>query len=149
MKIILDCNIWISFLIGHDAHLIQRILTDIRFDVYICDELLEEIHDVSSRAKIRNRISDEELDDFFRIIYAFCRMARIEQKAQSVICDPKDLYLLSLAESIGADYIVSGDADLLDLKQYQQTKMLRLVEYADRLRPTPARERHSGLFRGQ
>ena len=43
MKIILDCNIWISFLIGHQAQLIQKILTDTRFDVYVCDELLEEM----------------------------------------------------------------------------------------------------------
>lgn len=129
MKIILDCNIWISFMIGHQSRLIQRILTDIRFDVFVCDELLEEMHDVSSRPKIRSRISDEELDDFFRIIHAFCRMARTEQKAQSVIRDPKDLYLLSLAESIEADYIVSGDTDLLDLKQHKQTKMLKLAEF--------------------
>ena len=129
MKIILDCNIWISFLIGHQTNLIQQILTDTLFDVYVCDELLEEIHEVSSRSKIRTRISDEELDDFFRIIYAFCRMAKIEQQAQSEIRDPKDLYLLSLAESIDADYIVSGDADLLDLKQHKQTKLLKLVDF--------------------
>ncbi len=129
MKIILDCNIWISFLIGHQAQWIQRILTDLRFDVYVCDELLEEIHSVSSRDKIRARVSDEELDDFFRIIYAFCRIVKIEQKAQSEIRDPKDLYLLSLAESIGVDFVVSGDADLLDLKQHKQTKMLKLVDF--------------------
>ena len=129
MKIILDCNIWISFLIGHQTNSIQQILTDIRFDVYICDELLEEIHEVSSRPKILTRIGNDELDDFFRIIYAFCRMAKIEQQAQSKIRDPKDLYLLSLAESIEADYIVSGDADLLDLQQHGQTKMIRLVDF--------------------
>lgn len=129
MKVILDCNIWISFLIGHQAKSIQQILTDTRFDVYICDELLEEIHDVCSRPKIRTRISDEELDDFFRIIYAFCHMAKIEQKALSEIRDPKDLYLLSLAESINANCIVSGDADLLDLKRHKQTKLLKLVDF--------------------
>lgn len=129
MKVILDCNIWISFLIGHQAQWIQQILTDTRFDVYVCDELLEEIHDVSSRPKIRTRISDEELDDFFRIIYAFCHTAKIKQKAQSEIRDPKDLYLLSLAESINANYIVSGDADLLDLKQHNQTKLLKLADF--------------------
>ena len=129
MKIILDCNIWISFLIGHQAQWVQRILTDLRFDVYVCDELLEEIHSVSSRDKIRARVRDDELDDFFRIIYAFCRIVKIEQKAQSKIRDPKDLYLLSLAESIGADFVVSGDADLLDLKQHKQTKMLKLVDF--------------------
>ena len=129
MKVILDCNIWISFLIGHQAQWIQQILTDTRFDVYVCDELLEEINDVSSRPKIRTRISDEELDDFFRIIYAFCHMTKIEQKAQSEIRDPKDLYLLSLAESIEADFIVSGDTDLLELGQHKTTKMLRLADF--------------------
>ena len=133
MRIILDCNIWISFLIGHQAKSIQQILTDTRFEVYICDELLEEIHDVCSRPKIRTRISDEELDDFFHIIYAFCRMANIEQKAQSEILDPKDLYLLSLAESIEADYIVSGDADLIELKQHKTTKMMSLADFKAKL----------------
>jgi hypothetical protein len=107
MKIILDCNIWISLLIGHQAQLVRQILTDARFDVYACDELLEEIHDVCSREKIRTRVTDEEMDDFFRIIYAFSHMAKIEQKAQSEIRDPKDLYLLSLAESIEADSIIT------------------------------------------
>ena len=129
MKIILDCNIWISFLIGHQAQLVQQILTDTRFDTYICDELLEEIHNVSARPKIRSRITDEELDDFFRIIYAFCRMAKIEQQAESNIRDPKDLYLLSFAESMEADYIVSGDADLLELQQHKQTKIMKLADF--------------------
>lgn len=129
MKIILDCNIWISFLIGHQASLVQSILTDTRFEVYVCDELLEEIHNVCSREKIRVRVSEEELDDFLRIIYAFCHVAKTERKAQSEIRDPKDLYLLSLADSIGAVYIVSGDADLLDLKRHNQTKMLKLADF--------------------
>ena len=129
MKIILDCNIWISFLIGHQAQLVQRILTDMRFDVYACDELLEEIHDVCGRDKIRDRVNDEDLEDFFRIIYAFCNMAKTEKKTQSEIRDPKDLYLLSLAESVEADYLVSGDADILDLKQHKQTKMLKLSDF--------------------
>jgi len=129
MKIILDCNIWISLLIGHQAQLVRQILTDVRFDVYACDELLVEIHDVCSREKIRTRVTDEEMDDFFRIIYAFSHMAKIEQKAQSEIRDPKDLYLLSLAESIEADSIITGDADLLDLKQHKQTQMIKLADF--------------------
>ena len=129
MKIILDCNIWISLLIGHQAQLVRQILTDVRFDVYACDELLEEIHDVCSREKIRTRVTDEEMEDFFRIIYAFSHMAKIEQKAQSEIRDPKDLYLLSLAESIEADSIITGDADLLDLKQHKQTQMIKLADF--------------------
>ena len=77
-------NLWISFLIGHQAGLVRRMLTYLRFDVYVCARLIEEIRDVAVRA-------------------------------------PKDLYLLALADTIGADYVVSVDADLTDLVQYNQT----------------------------
>lgn len=129
MKIILDCNIWISFLIGHQAEWMSRLLKDTRFEVCVCDELLNEIHDVCARPKIRSRINDEELDDFFRIIYAFCQVAKIEGEAQSDIRDPKDLYLLSLAETVGAEFIVSGDADLLALQQHKATRMMTFADF--------------------
>ena len=129
MKVILDCNIWISFLIGHQASLMQRILTDFRIDVLTCEELLNEIQEVSERPKIRSHVSDEELEEFFRIIYAFGKMLNITTNSEATIRDPKDLYLLSLAESTEADYIVSGDADLLELKQHKLSKMISLAEF--------------------
>ena len=128
MKVILDCNIWISFHIGHQASLMQRILTDSRIDVLTCEELLNEIQEVSERPKIRSHVSDEELEEFFRIIYAFGKMVNITTNSEAAIRGPKDLYLLSLAESTEADYIVSGDADLLELKQHKLTKMISLAE---------------------
>ena len=91
-KVIIDTDIWISFLIGHQTALMRRMLTDLRFDVYVCARLVEEIRDVASR-------------------------------------DPKDLYLLALADTIGADYIVSGDADLTDLGQYNQTSIIKLADF--------------------
>ena len=107
----------------------QRILTDSRIDVLTCEELLNEIQEVSERPKIRSHVSDEELEEFFRIIYAFGKMVNITTNSEAAIRDPKDLYLLSLAESTEADYIVSGDADLLDLKQHKLTKMISLAEF--------------------
>ncbi|MBR2291176.1 MAG: putative toxin-antitoxin system toxin component, PIN family [Prevotella sp.] len=92
MKVIVDTNLWISFLIGHQTQLVRRMLTDLRFDVYVCSRLIEEIRDVAIR-------------------------------------DPKDLYLLALADTIGADYIVSGDADLTDLGQYNQTRIMKLADF--------------------
>ncbi len=129
MKLILDCNIWISFLIGHQAPFVQKILTDRRFDVYVCDQLLDEIYDVANRDKIRKYVSKEDFQDFFHIIHAFCLKATIDIEAHSAIRDPKDLYLLSFAESIHADYIVSGDADLIVLENHKQTKIIRLTDF--------------------
>ena len=132
MKIIIDTNLWISFLIGHQTHLVRRMLTDLRFDVYVCSRLIEEIRDVASRDKISRRVSPTDVEDLLTIIHAFCQFATIDTAAPpSAVRDPKDLYLLSLADTIGADYIVSGDADLTDLVQYNQTKILKLAEFKE------------------
>ena len=129
MRIILDSNIWISFLIGHQIQTVRRILTDARVDVYVCDNLIAEILDVANRDKIRKYIKDNELEDLLRIIRAYCNIVPLETKAKSVVRDPKDLYLISLAETVDADYIVSGDSDLLELGHHKNTKMIRLVDF--------------------
>jgi putative PIN family toxin of toxin-antitoxin system len=130
MKVIIDTNLWISFLIGHQTQLVRRMLTDMRFDVYVCARLVEEIRDVASRDKISKYVTPSDIDDLLAIINAFCQFVVINTEAPATaIRDPKDLYLLSLAETIGADYIVSGDADLTDLGQYNQTKIMKLADF--------------------
>ena len=129
MKVILDCNIWISFLLSRQDCLLRRMLMDTRFDIYICDELLAEIVNVARRDKIRKRVSEAELQQLLKIIDAFCEKTTIDHIAESIIRDPKDLYLLSLAETINADYIVSGDKDLTDLNQHLRTRIIKLADF--------------------
>ena len=38
--------------------------------------------------------------------------------------DANDLYLLSLAETISADFILTGDKDLLTLQSHQRTQIV-------------------------
>ena len=129
MKVILDCNIWISFLLSRQDCLLRRMLMDTRFDIFICEELLAEIVNVARRDKIRKRVSEAELQQLLKIIDAFCEKTTIEHIAKSIIRDPKDLYLLSLAETIDADYIVSGDKDLTDLNQHLRTRIIKLADF--------------------
>ena len=57
MKVIIDTNLWISFLIGHQTQLVLRMLTDMRFDVYVCARLIEEVIGVATRDKIRKYVT--------------------------------------------------------------------------------------------
>ena len=129
MKVILDCNIWISFLLSRQDCLLKRMLMDTRFDIYICEELLSEIINVARRDKIRKRVSENELQQLLKIIDAFCIKTTISQIADSIIRDPKDVYLLSLAETIDANYLVSGDKDLTDLNQHLKTRIVKLADF--------------------
>ena len=129
-KVIIDTNLWISFLLGHQVQSVRRMLTDLRFEVYVCSRLIEEICDVASRDKISKHLGPTDLDDLLAIIRAFCQFATIKADvAPSAVRDPKDLYLLALADTIGADYIVSGDADLTDLGQYHQARIIKLADF--------------------
>lgn len=78
MKVILDCNIWISFLLSRQDCLLRRMVMDTRFDIYICKELLAEIVNVARRDKIRKRVSEAELQQLLKIIDAFCEKTTIE-----------------------------------------------------------------------
>lgn len=129
MKVILDCNIWISFLLSRQDCLLKRMLMDSRFDIYICEELLSEIINVARREKIRKYVSEDKLQQLLKIIDAFCEKTTISQIAESIIRDPKDLYLLSLAETIDATYIISGDKDLTDLNQHLKTRIVKLADF--------------------
>lgn len=131
MRVILDTNIWISFLIGHHLPEIRMIVTDDRFEVIVCPQLISEVVDVANRDKIRKYISSSDTSDLLRIIRAFCKNVEIETDAVSEIRDPKDLYLLSLAEKVDAIYIVSGDADLTSLGRHANTKIVTLAEFKD------------------
>ena len=54
----------------------------------------------------------------------------IEIKSNVSICrDPKDDFLLSLAKEGEADYLLTGDSDLLDLVKFQKTKIILLTNF--------------------
>ena len=133
MKVIIDCNIWISFLLGRQTVLIQHILTDPRLEVYICKELLHEIQEVTERDKIRKYVNSDDVSTLFSLLHIYCKFVKIGRQAESPIRDAKDLYLLSLAETVKADVIVSGDKDLLVLENHGETRMVTLAKFKENL----------------
>lgn len=46
----------------------------------------------------------------------------------------KDDFLLALARDADADYLISGDADLLTLGQFGRTKIMKLPDFILELR---------------
>ena len=118
MKILFDSNLWISFMIGKRLLSLADVLCRHDIEVYISEQQLKEIRRVIDRPKFNNIISSDTRYYFFEMVYDVCLMTDITVEAKSDIRDPKDLYLLSMAESVPVDFIVSGDHDLTDLKEH-------------------------------
>ena len=129
MKIIIDCNVWISFLLGFQKQWMRDVLENEHIHVYVCSQLTNEITNVAARSKISSRIASDDLEKLFRIINAYCHIENISQQAVSSIRDSKDLYLLSFAETIEADFIVTGDNDLLILNMHGKTRIVSPAQF--------------------
>ena len=130
MKVIIDTNLWISFLIGKRLSTLKSLLTNPHLTFFVCDELLEEIQHISSKQKIKKYVGDNDVKDTFVLVSRFCELAVIQQKAISPVRDVEDLYLLSLADTVQADYIITGDKDLLTLQTHNQTKIVTYNNFA-------------------
>lgn len=124
MKIIIDTNLWISFTIGKRLSALESLLKNKRIEIYVCEELLNEYKEVVQRPKLSKYIKPDDISATLELITLYCYCVEINKQAISPIRDCNDLYLLSLAETVKANYIVSGDNDLLVLKKHNHTDIL-------------------------
>lgn len=129
INIIIDTNLWISFLLGKDLSLIERLLKDNRWKIFICPELTNEIQEVATRPKFSHRISIYDLFLLLQSMNKFCLIAKTKGVVDSPLRDSKDLYLLSLSEYVKADFLITGDKDLLVLKQHKDTNIITFAEF--------------------
>lgn len=128
MKLLFDTNLWISFMIGKRLSTLAEVLCRRDVQVYVSEQLLNEIRTVIARSKFTDLISTETRYHFFEMVYDVCQMTDITVEAVTPIRDVKDVYLLSMAESVPVDYIVSGDKDLTDLREHAGIPILKYSE---------------------
>ena len=131
MKVLFDTNLWISFMIGKRLLSLAEVLNRQDVVVYVSEQLLEEIRTVIGRPKFDNLISEETRFYFFEMVYDVCRFTDIIVQSKSPIRDINDLYLLSMAESVPVDFIVSGDKDLTDLGEHAGIPILKFSDFLD------------------
>lgn len=131
MKVLFDTNLWISFMIGKRLLSLAEVLNCQDVEVYVSEQLLEEIRTVIARPKFDNLISEETRFYFFEMVYDVCRFTDIIVQSKSPIRDINDLYLLSMAESVPVDFIVSGDKDLTDLGEHEGIPILKFSDFLD------------------
>ena len=132
MRIILDTNLWISFLISSKYEQLDSLLDDEKCTLLFSNELLEEFLSVVKRPKLRRYISDEDIEILLDSIDEVAEF--VEVTSELDLCrDPKDNFLLDLAVDGLADYLLTGDNDLLVLEEVGKTKIIKIADLFDKL----------------
>jgi putative PIN family toxin of toxin-antitoxin system len=130
MKVVIDTNIWISYLLGSLLQGMDEKILSKEIKVVVSDEMLKEISEVSSRPKFKNIFTAKRIKELFSLLDSYAIVVSPSQKV-NVCRDGKDNFLLEVALEGEANYLVTGDEDLLVINTFQSTKIIRPKEFED------------------
>lgn len=133
-RAIVDTNLFVSAMLfrrGNPYALLTAWRTN-AFELLLSDDQYAELADVFSRPQIvqRYRVPANDLDVLFA---GFARATRVRPSSPVpvVVRDPDDVPILAAALGGEADYLVTGDAGLLDLRHDAKLGNLRIVTVAE------------------
>lgn len=131
MRVSADTNTVISGSLWHGNP--RRILDaahDGLIELFTCQQLLAELEDVLSRGKFAQRLAlaNRTVKDVVRNYSFVATIVEVENIEPIVIRDPDDDVVIACALSSQCDVIVSGDDDLLDLKEHRTVRILTATE---------------------
>lgn len=106
IKIIVDTNLWISFCMGTKLTTLVEAIIQKKVVLCFSNELYDEIFSVLKRPKLKTRIKEVQVKNFFTILEH--RINIITPTHLVNDCrDPKDNFLLEPAISASADYLIT------------------------------------------
>ena len=129
-RVIFDTNVWISFLIGKRLSSIKNLISDGQIKIIITQQLLDEINDVTSRARIKKHFQKQTVQEFIELLKNIAEHVDIVP-THFISRDPKDNFLLDLIDFSKADYLVTGDKDLLEHTPFKTAIILTPAAFED------------------
>lgn len=131
MNIVLDSNIYIAAFASHGlCHALMELCIDTHA-LFVSNEILSEVQKgLEKKIKLPPRLITE--------IIFFLKQSTtpmIPEKLKKSLCrDPNDDHVLGLCLAAKAKYIVTGDNDLLDLRNFDGVSILKPRQFWEVLR---------------
>jgi len=133
IKVIIDTNLWVSFLIGKKLAGLEKLIVDRSLQVIFCDQILEEITLVTQRPKLQKYFSTAKVKELIELLNTIGLSIEITSEV-SVCRDAKDNYLLALAKDSQSHFLITGDKDLLSLMNFESTEISTYQDFLDKIK---------------
>lgn len=140
MKVLIDTNIWLSYLLSPSMPraipmVVDTCLTQDEIDVLVPRELIAELAaTVASKRYFRTRIPYATINAFIEQLTALAELPMPLEDIATYSRDPKDDYLVAYGIINEADYVITGDADLLVLGRVGALQILNPSNFVSVLR---------------
>lgn len=138
IRAVLDANTLVSAIINKPFSVSQEIYQNFvskRFLLIVSPSLLAEVEDVLNRNRVM-KLHKHATENLQKIISELANLSYVVpgKTEIQVVRDPDDDKIIIAAVEGNAEYIVSRDKDLLDLKEYQGTKIITPEKFMGILR---------------
>lgn len=136
LKLVLDTNTIISGLLwkGNECNLLEEIEKG-KAQLYLTLEIIEEIDRVLHYPRLSGYIAEAGIqrEELLEKILSLAHVV-VSQSSPLTLCrDPQDNKFLECAIHVNADFVVSGDRDLLVLKEYEAVKIITTKEALEKI----------------
>ena len=130
LKLIIDTNLWVSFIISNKQSILDPFLLNEEARLLFSTELITEIQETIKKPRLKKYFGTNALEEMLSTLEPFIDLIQVESNV-TVCRDPKDNFLLALAKDGKADYLLTGDKDLLDLVKFGKTKIKTITAFID------------------
>lgn len=116
------------FLISDSFHKLDKRLKNNDVKLLFSEELLSEFLQAVSRQKFKKYFSEKDVTNLINNLYKYADLIEVHSHV-NVCRDKKDNFLLALCTDGKADFLITGDEDLLVLKKFKKTSILKFSDY--------------------
>ncbi len=130
IRAVLDTNLLVSYLLTN-GETISRIIVHWEAGHFVSlqsPQMLAELVDVLNRPRLRQHLKANP-QILIDLIVTDAEFVKGELALSGACRDPKDDKFIACAMEGSADYLVTGDKDLLDLGCYQGVQMVRAWDF--------------------
>ena len=128
LRLVIDTNLWISFLISKSFQKLDEILLNSSVKICFSYELLSELHESTSKPKLAKHFGDNAIEEMLFALSQYIELVEVTSEV-SVCRDPNDNFILALCKDADADFLLTGDKDLLALNPFGKTKILSIAAF--------------------
>lgn len=134
MKIVIDTNVLVSAALRDrlPERVVLFVATDDACRWLVTSNILAEYYDVLKRPKFR--VSDEIWKNWKSLIDLRTTLIAIPSVDVQLPRDPKDTPFLACALAASADYLITGDNDLLTANLPLPTRIVTVAQFAAEIR---------------
>ncbi len=130
-RVVIDTGVFVSRLLRPDSIPGQAVaLAQRKATLLISQDTMAELLEVLTRPKFAPYIDAGDLEEIIQALARIAEVIRVSVKV-SVCRDPDDDKLLALAAAGGANFIVTGDDDLLVLNPFGSVAIIKPRQFVD------------------